>query len=132
MPLKLSLKPGEKVLIGSAVVANGPHKNELVILNRVPVLREKEIITPEEADTPAKKLYVTILNMYVNPDREREFHQVYFLLLNQLVHMSTDMRMIDLVLDVSKRIIAGDHYRALKLCRKLIDHESEVQENAQA
>lgn len=132
MPLKLSLKPGEKVLIGSAVVANGPHKNELVILNRVPVLREKEIITPEQADTPAKKLYVTILNMYVNPDREREFHQVYFLLLNQLVHMSTDMRMIDLVLDVSKRIIAGDHYRALKLCRKLIDHESEVQENAQA
>ena len=56
MPLKLTLKPNEKVLIGTSVIANGPAKTEFVVLNRVPVVREKDIITEEKADTIAKKL----------------------------------------------------------------------------
>ena len=45
MPLKLTLKPNEKVLIGTAVISNAGQKSEIVIQNTVPVLREKDIIT---------------------------------------------------------------------------------------
>ncbi|WP_413207441.1 flagellar biosynthesis repressor FlbT [Rhodospirillum sp. A1_3_36] len=126
MPLKVTLKPNEKILVGTAVIANGATKSELVILNRVPVLRQKDILTEEQADTVVKKLYFAILNMYVAPDRERDFHNLYFLLLKQLIQLPIDGRGIDLMHEVSLCIIGGDHYRALKVCRKLIDYEAEV------
>lgn len=129
MPLKLSLKPHEKILIGTAIVANGPTKTEIVILNRVPVLRQKDILTEEEADTVAKGLYLTILNMYIHPDQERNLHEVYFLLLKQLIRMPIDPKGIDLMVETSKKIIAGDHYQALKICRKLIELEAELLKN---
>ncbi|GAB3450434.1 flagellar biosynthesis repressor FlbT [Insolitispirillum peregrinum] len=131
MPLKLTLRPNEKVLVGTAVIANGPAKAEIVVLNRVPVLRQKDIIAEDEADTPAKQLYVAILHMYVEPAEERRYHKLYFHLLRQLIEMTVDVKIIDLMVDVSRRIVEGDHYRALKLCRKLIQYESEVSSNGE-
>lgn len=131
MPLKVTLKPKEKILIGTAVVANGPTKAELAILNRVPVLRQKDIITQEEANTVAKALYFSVLNMYISPEKERDYHDLYMMLLRQLIMMRLDARGIDLMSEMSDCIIAGDHYRALKVCRKLIDYEAEVLNNGQ-
>ena len=55
MPLKLTLKPNEKILIGTAVITNAGPKAELIVQNTVPVLRERDIITEEKADTRGKK-----------------------------------------------------------------------------
>lgn len=129
MPLKLTLKPNEKVLIGTAVIANGPNKTEFVVLNRVPVVREKDIITEERADTIAKKLYVTILNMYINPAREKDYHGIYFVLMRQMILVPVDARAVDLMVEMSQHILAGDHYRALKMCRQLIKFEAEALAN---
>ena len=129
MPLKLTLKPNEKVLIGTAVIANGPAKTEFVVLNRVPVVRERDIITEEKADTVAKKLYVTILSMYINPAREKDFHGIYFVLMREMILIPIDARAVDLMVDMSQHILAGDHYRALKLCRQLIKFEAEALAN---
>lgn len=131
MPLKVTLKPEEKILIGSSVLCNGPAKAELVILNKVPVLREKDILTEEEADTVAKKIYFAILNMYVEPESERVFHDFYFLLLRQMIGMNLSERALDLMMDMSQKIIEGDHYKALRICKKLIDFESEVQQHGE-
>ncbi|MSO98044.1 MAG: flagellar biosynthesis repressor FlbT [Rhodospirillaceae bacterium] len=129
MPLKLTLKPNEKVLIGTAVIANGPVKTEFVVLNRVPVVREKDIITEEKADTFGKKLYNVILNMYINPAREKDYHGVYFVLMRQMIVMPMDPRAIDLMVEMSQHILGGDHYRALKLCRQLLKYEAEAMAN---
>ena len=51
MSLKLSLKPGEKMIIGGAVVKNGDAKMELFIENQVPLLREKDIMAEKDAKT---------------------------------------------------------------------------------
>ena len=51
MPLKLTLKPNEKVLIGNAVIVNGDSKSEIILLNQVPLLRERDIISEEQADS---------------------------------------------------------------------------------
>ena len=126
MPLKLTLRRNEKILIGNAVLQSGDAKSEFVVLNRVPVLREKDILTEEQADTLAKKIYFTILNMYVNPDQERSFHKFYFLLLQQVLEMPLGDKALDTMMEMSEHIIAGDHYKALKACRKLIDYEAEA------
>jgi len=97
-----------------------------VVLNHVPVLREKDMMSEAEADTVAKKIYFTILNMYVSPEQERSFHKFYFLLLKQLMVMPLGDEGLDLMMETSEHIIAGDHYKALKSCRKLIEFETEV------
>ena len=129
MPLKLTLNPNEKVLIGTSVIANGPAKTEFVVLNRVPVVREKDIITEEQADTVGKKLYVTILNMYINPAREKDYHGIYFALMREMILLPVDARAVELMVEMSQNILASDHYRALKLCRQLIKFEAEALAN---
>ena len=56
MPLKLSLKPGEKFVLNGAVLANGDKRTSLVIQNKACVLREKDIMQPESANTPARRI----------------------------------------------------------------------------
>lgn len=126
MPLKITLKPNEKVIIGSAVISNGQSKTELVIHNRVPVVRQKDLLNEEDADTPAKQIYYIILNMYLNPSSEVSFHDFYQPLLRHIIEMSVDERGVNLSVDMSKRIIEGDYYKALKICKKLIEYEAEL------
>ena len=44
MPLKLSLKPGEKFVLNGAVVQNGDRRGVLILQNKASVLREKDIM----------------------------------------------------------------------------------------
>ena len=57
MPLKLSLKPGEKFVLNGAVVQNGDRRAALILQNKASVLREKDIMQAEEAVTPARRIY---------------------------------------------------------------------------
>ena len=61
MPLKLSLKPGEKFVLNGAVLANGDKRTSLVIQNKACVLREKDIMQPKDAKTPARLIYLAIM-----------------------------------------------------------------------
>ena len=129
MPLKLTLKPDEKVLIGTAVIVNAGQKSEIIIQNTVPVLREKDIITEEKADTHAKTIYFMILNMYVDPKNESDYHTAYFKLVDQLISALPDRRVLAMVMAISQKILEGNHYQALKECKKLINFEAEVLAN---
>ncbi len=66
MPLKLSLKPGERFVLNGAVLANGDKRTSLVIQNKACVLREKDIIQPENANTPARRIYLAVMMMYLD------------------------------------------------------------------
>ena len=66
MPLKLSLRPGEKLVVNGAVVQNGDRRAALVLQNKASVLREKDIMQPDEADSPAKRIYFPIMLMYLD------------------------------------------------------------------
>ena len=129
MPLKLTLKPEEKVLIGTAVLINVGSKAEIVIQNTVPVLREKDIISEENADTPAKKIYFIILSMYVDAKNEKEYHSIYFKLINEMFEKVPNQGVIALVMKISQKIIEGEHYQALKICKKLLNFELELLAN---
>jgi len=129
MPLKLTLKPNEKVLIGTAVLTNAGSKAEIIIENNVPVLREKDIIKEENADTLAKKIYFVVLNMYVDGKNESEYHTMYFKLLNQLMTTAPKLEVLALIMEISQKILEGEHYIALKICKKLLNFEAEGMTN---
>lgn len=129
MPLKLTLKPDEKVLIGTAVLTNAGPKAEIIIQNTVPVLREKDIITEEKADTLVKKIYFVILSMYVDSKNEQKFHDIYFKLVKELFNACPDQVILALVMEISQKILEGKHYQALKTCKKLLKFEAELLAN---
>ena len=129
MPLKLTLKPDEKVLIGTAVLTNAGQKCEIIIQNTVPVLREKDIISAENADTIVKQIYHVILNMYVEPKSEPKYHEVYFKLVKELFNVIPDQVVIAMIMEVSQKILEGNHYQALKKCKKLLNFEAELLAN---
>jgi flagellar protein FlbT len=126
MPLKLTLKPNEKVLIGTAVLTNAGSKAEIIIQNNVPVLREKDIITEENADTIGKKVYFIVLNMYVDAKNESEYHTIYFKLINELMDIAPNTEILALIMEISQKILEGEHYIALKVCKKLLNYELEL------
>ena len=68
MALKVKLKPNERIIVAGASITNGGSAATLIIGNRVPVLRERDILKQEEADSPAKRIYFVVQVMYVDPN----------------------------------------------------------------
>ena len=66
MALKVELKPNERIIIGNAVIRNGEQRTRFFIEGEAPILREKDILTPTTADTPAKKIYLAVQLMYLH------------------------------------------------------------------
>lgn len=124
MALKLTLKPGERMIIGGAVVANGTNKAELYIENNVPLLRAKDIMGENEADTIAKQIYFTIQLMYIDQDNLISHHNTYWKLVQQTIKAApTTTGLID---QISEKIVSSKYYQALKLGRHLIEYEKEI------
>jgi flagellar protein FlbT len=122
--LKISLKPHEKVIIGGAVVKNGPGRSDFIIENVVPVLREKDIITPEKADSPCRKIYLIIQLMYVDDRNLPQYHKTYWELAGEVLGAAPSQR--EIIAEISGKILGGCYYQALKLAKKLITYEQEV------
>jgi flagellar protein FlbT len=124
MPLKLVLRPDEKVIISGAVIKNGKNTIEFSVENQVPVLREKDILTEPEADTLCKKIYLLIQLMYIDEANLSTYHTKYWELIKTMVKSAP--KTILLVDQINELIISNKYYQALKLARRLIEYEKEV------
>ena len=125
MALKITLKPHEKMIMGGAVIANGNNAAcHLIIENRVPILREKDILSEEEANSPSRQLYFIIQLMYIDEENLDLHQKKYWKLVKELVKAApSTVRFID---QISEYIVGGKYYQALKLANNLIDYEQEV------
>lgn len=129
MPLHIELKPGEKIFMAGAVVENGDARCHLTVLNDVPVLREKDILSESEADTPCKRAYLTVQLMYMDPNNLTRYHQLYWGLVKDILAAApSTAAYLD---ELSAQILAGSYYQALKVGRQLIQYEKELMEHAQ-
>ena len=123
MSLKVELKPGERLIIGTAVVRNGDQRARLFIEGDAPILREKDILTPGTADTPAKKIYLAVQLMYLQQDLSGH-NEFYFPLVQDFLAAAPSA--LPLIAEVNNRILSGDLYKALKAAKKLITYEQEL------
>lgn len=125
MPLKLSLKPGEKFVLNGAVLANGDKRASLVIQNQACVLREKDIMQPDEVNTPARRIYFPIMMMYIDPDTAETYYSQFALRMTEFMDAVRNREALQLCVDISKDVMTGEFYRALTKCRTLFDFEQE-------
>ena len=127
MSLKVELKPGERLIIGNCVVTNSDQRARIFIDGRAPILREKDILTSETADSPAKRIYLAVQLMYLKEDISK-LQASYFNLVNEIVTAAPSMT--PYVDEINNEILTGELYKALKAAGKLIRHEEELLANA--
>ena len=126
MPLKLSLKPGEKLVLNGAVITNGDKRTSVIIQNKVCLLREKDIMQPEEAVTPARRIYLPIMMMYLDPDGCEQYYNDFALRMTEFMGAITNPQALANCIEISRDVMSGAYYKALVLCRKLFDFEQEL------
>jgi flagellar protein FlbT len=126
--LKISLKPNEKMILGGAVIKNGSHASAFFIENNVLVLRERDIITEEQADTSCKRIYFIVQLMYLDDKNLAQYHAAYWQQVGELTDAVKSM--IPFVTTMGEQILAGEYYKALKVAKKMIDYEKELLDHA--
>jgi flagellar protein FlbT len=130
MALKVELKPHEKIIVGSCVITNTDQRAKFLIEGeRLPVLREKDILTPATADTPSKLIYLAVQLMYIS-EHPQDQHEIYFDLMRDLLLVMPSAA--PMVADINNHILSGDYYKALKESKKLIACEKQLLDSARA
>jgi len=125
MPLKLSLKPGEKFVLNGAVLTNGDKRASLVIQNKACVLREKDILQPVDANTPARRIYLPIMMMYLDAENHEQFFNDFVLRMTEFMGAVSNRDILAACVEISRDVMSGSYYRALMGCKKLFEFERE-------
>lgn len=129
MALRLTLKPNERLILGGAVITNGKARTELVVENEVPLLRERDILSPRDATTPCRRIYLAIQLMYIEPQNLAQHHAAYFELVRDVAEAAPST--LKFLSPMNDDVVAGRYYQALKSARALLDYEQELLSYAQ-
>src|SRR3569833_1492966 len=113
MPLKLSLKPGEKFVLNGAVLANGDKRPSQVIQNKACVLREKDIMQPKDAMTPARLGYLSIMMMYLDSEGREEPYDEFALRMSEFMGAIQNRVILAACEEVSRGVSQGAYCEAL-------------------
>ena len=127
MSLKVELKPHERLIIGNCIVTNSDQRTRLFIDGSAPILREKDILTPATANSPAKRIYFAVQLMYLEDDISK-LRGEYFALVNDIVTAAPSC--IPIVDEINNDILTGALYKALRAAKKLIQYEQDLITNA--
>ena len=128
MSLKLTLKAGERIVVGGAVITNGSTVANLLVENRVPILRQKDILSEAQATSPCKRIYLVIQLMYIGDGLTSELSQLYWELVRDVLAAAPSTN--DLISQISAYIVDSSFYPALKVAKKLISYEEELIKHA--
>ena len=124
MPLKLNVGRGEKLIVNGAVIRNDGDAMSLVFENQAHILRQKDILTPESAATPAARVYLALQCAYLFPEHVEAHLEDFARFLGDYLEAAPSAEPI--AEKVRALIDGGELYGGLKTCSQLIDHEQEV------
>lgn len=127
MPLKLTLKPHERIIVGGAVIKNGASSSHFMVENNVPILRQTDIMAESAANSPCKRIYFAIQMLYIDSEKSLELQSFYNDLAQDVLEAAPSMK--DLISEISQLIIEKKIYQALKVAKKLIQYEEELLKN---
>lgn len=116
-------------MVNGAVIKNdGPDVN-LVFENRAHILRQKDIMTMEDATSPARRVYLALQCAYMFIDHRGEHLHDFRALLGEFCDAAPSADGI--ANKITQRIDGEDLYGALKACRELIEYEAEIMQHVQ-
>ncbi len=123
MPLKIELKPHESIIIGESIITNDGERARFYIEGNVPILREKFILREAEANTPSKRIYFVVQQMYLSKG-SAELQKLYLEYVRDLQNAAPSL--IPFIAPVTENVINNDYYAAIKNADRLIKKEQEL------
>jgi len=121
MPLRFDLGPFEKLFIGKSVLTNNGDRTMFIVEGDTPILRARDVLTPERAVSAAEKLYLCVQQIYLEEDTQK-YKGSYLALAAQAISECpacyAELKIAD------QLIITGQHYKALKSLKKLVRPEA--------
>jgi|TARA_R110002094_G_scaffold51636_1_gene63087 flagellar protein FlbT len=119
MALKFRIPAGEKIVVNGAVITNtSPKAMHFSLENDASIMRERDILLPEDAKTPLQNVYLFIQLMYIEPD-SHDSHYKSFQNAAQIAFLSTaDITERNLVFELVGLVGEKNYYAALKLLQK--------------
>lgn len=123
MALRVELKPFERIVIGQSVITNSDVRAAFLIDGDTPILREKDILTAIAANTPAKRIYLCVQQMYLEDDISK-YQDLYLEFVKDFLEAVPSSR--EEIEAASNHILSGALYKALKHIRKLMKREEEL------
>ena len=128
--LVLELRQGDLMVVNGAPIRFRT-RARLELTAHARFLFGKQIMSPEQANTPARRLYFALQCAYIGSDEERPRGLATARELAAAFHSATTS---PLAREVIERAIAAaeadDCYQALKLTRRIIRHEDAVLGNS--
>ena len=123
MPLRVELKPFARITIGDIVLINSGTRASFLVDGDAPILREKDTVTAETANTPVRRLYFCAQMMYLKSDIPK-YRASYLGLVEDL--RETIPEFLDPIDTVSDHVSGGSLYKGLQEIRKLMKLEEEL------
>lgn len=124
--LVLELRQGEFMVV-NGVPIRFRTKARIELAGRARFLFGKQIMGPDQADSPARRIYFALQTSYIGTDDERP---AGLLQARALMAAFKDTTTSDLAREILDRAWhaaeADDCYRALKLVRRIMRHEDAV------
>ena len=128
MPLNISLKPRERLVVNGAVIRNrsGQHALTIEFLNRVNFMREREILQPEQATTPLLRVIYWLQVAYIDPE-QHAMAEERFLVLAQELHEAVAVPELRTAITVAITAMRQGRFgAALKKLRDALPLEQEM------
>lgn len=120
MPLKLSLKPKEAVVVNGAVLRNGDRRGTILLQNQARVLRQKDVLAPEATHSPIEHLYFAVMQMYLTGETEGHLYDQAVTAIAAAMGETQEEEARERLIEISAACAAGETYQALTRCRKLL------------
>ena len=124
--LVLELRPGEAMIINGALVRFRT-RSRIELVAKARFMFGKQIMAPEDADSPARRIYFALQSAYIGEEHERPAGLAAAHDLIVAFKTATTSALAREILDRAEAAAAADNcYAALKLARRIIMHEDTV------
>ena len=124
--LVLELRQGEMMIINGAPIRFRT-KARIELTARARFLFGKQIMAPDQADSPARRIYFAVQSAYIGSDEERPRGLAAA---RELIAAFKEVTTSALAREILDRVLAcaeaDDCYQALKLARRIMRHEDIV------
>ncbi len=129
VPLLLEIKAGEKLIINGVVLECVGANTRLLVHNQAAILRQKEVLTKEQAATPAARVYFALQCAYVFPRK----YDTYMVLFEHFLHayLAAAPGAAAIAADIRAAIAQGNLYQAMKRTQRLLAYEGEAVDHLQ-
>lgn len=125
MALRITLRDGEKVIVNGAVLRS-VGRTDLRVENGAAVIRGRDVMRPEDANTPARRLYFACMMAYIE-EGDLVTHQGEIIrLLRELLGALAAPEAKAVCVSFAEKAAAAQFFKALADCRWLIAYEAEA------